>query len=163
MKCRCANIITMMCLTLVLIGFACDVATATEAVVGDGTPGSCIQEALQIAVNGGGTVTFDCGATATINVVEPILIGINSTVTIDGGGNRIIIDGKNSTRLFEVLSGALNLTGLTLVMESPVVMAGPSGVLANNLLSKIVPLPITMQPEMAEPSGLATRRLPTAQ
>jgi len=63
---------TMMCLTLVLIGFACDVTTATGAVVGDGTSGSCTEEALQIAVNGGGTVTFNCGSTATINVTTPI-------------------------------------------------------------------------------------------
>jgi hypothetical protein len=117
MKCRCTNIITMMCLTLVLIGFTCDVARATDAVVGDGTPASCTQEAFQIAVNNadGGTVTFKCGPTATINVTSPIVIGMNMTVTIDGGGNKITIDGGDASRLFQVNSnGDLTLKGLTL-------------------------------------------------
>ena len=115
MKCRCANIITMMCLTLVLIGFACDATTAAGAVVGDGTPESCTQDALQAMVTEAviitvnqekfKTITFDCGSEAkTINVTTRILVGTDPDVTtiIDGGGNRIIIDGGNSSRLFEV-------------------------------------------------------------
>ena len=116
MRYRCANIMTMMCLTLVLIGFACDVTTAAGAVVGEGTPESCTQEALQKAVDGGGTVTFDCGPTATISVTSPIYIG--AAVTIDGGGNRITLDAGGYSRLFVVnyvWNIKVTLRGLTLV------------------------------------------------
>ena len=43
-------------------------------VVGDGTPESCTEAALDTTLAGGGTVTFNCGGTATITVtsrVEP--------------------------------------------------------------------------------------------
>ena len=33
-----------------------------DVVVGDGSPASCTNEALQAAVSAGGNVTFDCGA-----------------------------------------------------------------------------------------------------
>jgi hypothetical protein len=35
------------------------------AVIGDGTPASCTQAALQTAANGGGTIVFNCGPSPT--------------------------------------------------------------------------------------------------
>jgi predicted outer membrane repeat protein len=104
---------TMMCMTLVLIGLVYDVKTAAGVDVGDGTLGSCTQDALQTAVTIGGTVTFKCGSTATINIITPIISA--TEVTIDGGGNKIAIDGGNTSSLFSVQSGSLTLIGLTLV------------------------------------------------
>jgi hypothetical protein len=51
------------------------VDTAGAAKVGDGTPASCTQAALQAAVDAGGVITFDCGpAPVTITMTQPILI-----------------------------------------------------------------------------------------
>jgi hypothetical protein len=100
-------------LALAMVGFASNITAA--AVVGSGTPESCTETALQNAVNdSGGTVTFNCGSAATINVTTPVQI--YSDVTIDGGGNKIIIDGGGSSRLFEVNTSGVPLTlrGLTL-------------------------------------------------
>jgi hypothetical protein len=41
----------------------------TDAVVGDGTPGSCTEAALRDALAAGGNITFDCGSgNVTIDV-----------------------------------------------------------------------------------------------
>jgi len=60
----------------VLLALALMRATSVLAagVVGDGTPESCTEAALDTTLAGGGTVTFNCGGTATITVtsrVEP--------------------------------------------------------------------------------------------
>lgn len=39
-------------------------------VVGDGTPGSCTEAALNTALVGGGTVTFNCGGPKTILITS---------------------------------------------------------------------------------------------
>ncbi len=90
---------------------------ANDAIVGNGTPASCTESALDTALNtvqttGGGTITFNCGGAATI-----IFSGykqIADTVTIDGGGT-ITLDGNNLTSFFQVLSdGVLRLENVTL-------------------------------------------------
>jgi hypothetical protein len=109
-----ANIRWTILLALTLIGFISNMALATDTVVGDGTPASCTQTALQTAVDGTGgqgTVTFDCGSTATIDVTSPISIA--SDVIIDGGGNKITIDGGDASRLFYA-TARLDLRWLTL-------------------------------------------------
>ncbi len=54
-------------------------------VVGDGTPGSCTEAALDAALAGGGSVTFNCGASPiTITVTSRKVIG--SDTSLDGGG-----------------------------------------------------------------------------
>jgi hypothetical protein len=62
-----------------------------DATVGDGTPGSCTRAALQTAINGGGLVTFNCGASPHTIVLDQTLnldmqsASASLTVTIDGG------------------------------------------------------------------------------
>ena len=54
-------------------------------VVGSGTSESCTEAALDVALAGGGTVTFNCGAeSVTITVTSEKTI--TSDTTVDGAG-----------------------------------------------------------------------------
>jgi predicted outer membrane repeat protein len=86
-------------------------------VVGDGTPESCTETALNAALAGGGTVTFDCGAspdTITVTFTETI----TEDTTIDGG-SLVTISGGDNVLVFNVLSSldtgvAFTLQNLTI-------------------------------------------------
>ncbi|MCB8947680.1 MAG: hypothetical protein H6653_06670 [Ardenticatenaceae bacterium] len=81
-------------------------------VVGSGTPGSCTEAALNTALSGGGSVSFNCGGSHTITLTSQKTI--NSNTTINGGG-QITLSGGNSTRLFYLQNGAnLTLQNITL-------------------------------------------------
>ena len=79
----------------------CGLAASGEAagVVGNGTPASCTEAALNTALAGGGTVTFNCGGGP---VVIPITTTktLTSTTTIDGAGQSVTLDGLGTTQLF---------------------------------------------------------------
>lgn len=96
-----------------LAALALNSAPAQAAgVVGNGTPGSCTEAALNTALAGGGVVTFNCGGPATIAVTSQKTIAINTS--IDGGGVITLTTGLTS-RLFMVnLPATLTLTGITL-------------------------------------------------
>ncbi len=81
-------------------------------VVGSGTPGSCTEAALDAALMGGGTVTFDCGPSpATITVSNSFTI---ATQTVVDGGGLIALDGGGPTGILMVNAGvSLTLTGIT--------------------------------------------------
>ena len=74
-------------------------------VVGDGTPVSCTETALQsavAAVNGaasGGTITFACGGEHTIALTRSVLV--TATMIIDGGGE-ITLSGGGAVRVIEL-------------------------------------------------------------
>ncbi|NJO06759.1 MAG: hypothetical protein HC876_15260 [Chloroflexaceae bacterium] len=85
---------------------------ANTNIVGNGTPGSCTENALRTAVQRGGTVTFSCGSNPhTITVSDDIVV--STTTIIDGGGTqqggRITISGGNRTRVFR-MENQKNLT-----------------------------------------------------
>ncbi len=81
-------------------------------IVGSGTPGSCTEAALNTALSGGGSVSFNCGGSHTITLTSQKTI--NSSTTIDGGG-QITLSGGGSTRLFNLQNGAsLTLQNITL-------------------------------------------------
>lgn len=83
-------------------------------VVGDGTPQSCTGAALAAALQGGGLVTFACGAEQTTVVVEAAVIGSGVSATVDGGG-RITLDAEQLRRHFLVLEGGeLTLRNISL-------------------------------------------------
>jgi len=74
-----------------------DVSNPTTT-VGNGTPASCTQVALQAAANTGGTIVFNCGPSATtITVSSPIvfrketILDGGGTVTLSGGGTSRIL------------------------------------------------------------------------
>jgi len=93
-------------------------------VVGTGTPASCDEAALDTALAGGGTVTFDCGASdATITVTNTKMISADTTID---GGNFITISGGDTVRVFEVASSgvALDLDNLTVTNGFDISLAG---------------------------------------
>ncbi|MCL4835705.1 MAG: hypothetical protein KJZ86_24925 [Caldilineaceae bacterium] len=87
-------------------------ASPTDAVVGDGTPTSCDASALEAALAGGGTVTFNCG-------LDPLTIAVNTMVIETGvrldGDNLITLWGEGLRQIFIVNQGAsLFLKNITL-------------------------------------------------
>jgi len=95
-------------------------------VVGNGTPGSCTETALNTAISGGGEVTFNCGANPHTILITSEKIIFSST-SLDGG-NLITLDGGGTTRLFSVNAvGALELHNITLSRG----FASPGGAINN--------------------------------
>jgi predicted outer membrane repeat protein len=85
-------------LVMGLLAFAVMPSTAAAGgVVGKGTSASCTEAALKAAVAGGGTVTFNCGSSATITLTNDVVV--SKDTVIDGGG-RVTISGNNVTRVF---------------------------------------------------------------
>jgi len=85
-------------LAMSLLAFAFTPSPAAAGgVVGTGSAGSCTEAALKAAVAGGGTVTFNCGSSATITLTNDVVV---STNTVIDGGSRITISGNNVTRVF---------------------------------------------------------------
>lgn len=77
-------------------------------VVGDGTPESCTEAALQNVLNSGGLVTFDCGGSEhTIAITTPRMI--TQTTTIDGGG-LITLDGGGVSIILQIVADVPLLT-----------------------------------------------------
>lgn len=75
------------------------------AVVGDGTPDSCTEAALHGAVatlnevEGGGTLTFDCGGPHTITLTSSVFVA--NTMILDGEG-QITLSGGGAVRVIEL-------------------------------------------------------------
>jgi hypothetical protein len=85
------------------------------ATIGDGTPASCSETALDTALNSGGDITFNCGSDPhTITVSSTKTVAADTTITLDGGG-LITLSGGDNVRIFAVeQGGTLTLTNLTL-------------------------------------------------
>jgi hypothetical protein len=90
------------------------VPARAEGVVGNGTPQSCTNSALQNALTGGGLVTFSCGpTTVTIAITTKVIEG-GATTIVDGRG-RVVLDTNGAMQHFLVLDeGDLSLRHLTL-------------------------------------------------
>jgi predicted outer membrane repeat protein len=93
-------------------------ALAADAVVGDGSPASCTEAALDSALttvgSGGGIITFDCGpAIHTIDLTNTKFLNLGD-VTINGNG-LIILNANNVDRHFFVGNGVtFRLQNITL-------------------------------------------------
>ena len=77
--------------------------SSPDHVVGTGAASSCTEAALRAAVTAGGTITFDCGGPATIDITTTIDLPLDKDVTVDGGGDIILDGGRasgNRTRIF---------------------------------------------------------------
>ena len=99
-----------------------DVSNPT-AVVGDGTPASCTQAALQTAATGGGTIVFNCGfAAATITLFSPITF--RKETVLDGGG-LVTLDGNHRTRIL-YFESAYDLKTPRLVVQRLIFRNGQS-------------------------------------
>jgi hypothetical protein len=97
--------------------------SAPTAVVGDGSPGSCTQAALQAAVAGGGIITFNCGALpATITLTAQITVDKD---TVIDGQSLITLDGNNATRIL-YLNSDYNTPTPRLTVQRMTLMNGNS-------------------------------------
>lgn len=85
-----------------------------QQTVGTGTPASCTEGALSLAVAATGVITFRCGpAPVTIELSAPLVFSKWDT-TLDGAGV-VTLSGRGATRVLRVLSGAsVELSGLTI-------------------------------------------------
>jgi len=71
-------------------------------VVGNGTPASCTEQALDAAVAKGGIVTFDCGpAKTTITVTAEVPVTKDTTVD---GANLVTLSGGGTSRIVHIMS-----------------------------------------------------------
>jgi hypothetical protein len=77
--------------------------SAPDAVVGDGTPGSCTAEALQAAAAVGGVIVFDCGAAGAQIEIASTIVFTQETV-LDGGG-LVTLSGGGTARILYLDSG----------------------------------------------------------
>ena len=106
---------------LMALAFGARPAHAGNAVVGNGTPASCTEAALQAALGaataGGGTVTFDCGQSAAtpVTILLSQRLALPNGVIIDGGDKEAIIlsagddpnaGAANGIGIFAVAAGA---------------------------------------------------------
>jgi hypothetical protein len=91
--------------------------TAAGQVVGDGTPGSCTEQAFRTLAEQGGMVRFNCGAApVTIDITETIQLRIDMDTIIDGGG-LITLDAGKLTRHFTFLGPNWMVTRTKVVLQ----------------------------------------------
>jgi predicted outer membrane repeat protein len=95
------NLTRTFCVVLFPLVAAVGVMLAAQAapvggVVGTGTSGSCTEAALRAKMAGGGTVSFNCGSSATILVLQSLVITQATTLN---GDNKITLTGGLATNL----------------------------------------------------------------
>ncbi|MBI3964809.1 MAG: Ig-like domain repeat protein [Chloroflexi bacterium] len=97
---------------IMLLSFPVQAAHAAGQ-VGDGTPESCTDAALDAALAGGGAVTFNCGPGPVVIVVRSTKV-VTGSVTVDGGG-LVTLSGGGRWQVLVVRAGAtLTLRRITL-------------------------------------------------
>ena len=110
---------------IIALAFFYPTPVAAAGVVGNGTPASCTEAALDAALADGGTITFHCG-----NGPHTIVLTKSRTIvdaTVVDGAHRITLSGGSTTRLFTVSAqGELTLRNLTLMAG-----AGETGAVYN--------------------------------
>lgn len=105
--------------TLPMFAYAMLVTTACfpsvargGGIVGNGTAASCTEAALDMALTGGGSVSFNCGGAATITVASTKII---SADTILDGGRLVAISGGDAVGIFAVNGGVtFTVEGITI-------------------------------------------------
>ncbi len=88
---------------------------SAAGVVGNGTPGSCTEAALNAALVGGGTVTFNCGGSPVVIPITAQKV-VSAATTVDGGNaDLVILDAGGVTRHFTTAQNIpLTVRNLTL-------------------------------------------------
>src|SRR4051812_31408010 len=117
--CRPVTRISGLALFLLLfnVHFWMPVLAATDSIVGNGSPGSCTEDALVTALTAGGNVTFNCGAaphTITLTSVKTLSVD----VSIDGN-DLITLSGGNSQGLFSVPKGNTVIVRRIKMIDAP--------------------------------------------
>lgn len=129
---------------------------ATSAVVGTGTEASCTFEALKAAVTGGGSISFDCGASpVSIAVTEELSVKADSI--IDGGG-KVTLDGGGKNRILDVGSNhSLSVRSLRFIggkaADSDDDATGIGGAVAGEWKSRVEVIDCTFEDNVASRGG----------
>ena len=76
-----------------------------DAVIGNGTPQSCTEAALDAAMLQGGLITFNCGGPVTIPVTQEKVVNRDNSGTIIDGNNQVTLDGRGKNRIFRTSGG----------------------------------------------------------
>ena len=98
---------------LALAGLPGGVRLAYADTVGNGTPESCTEAALDSALKNAGTIRFNCGAAPKVFVLTTEK-DIVDDMTIEGG-DLVILSGDDKTRIFRVEAGhRVTLNDITL-------------------------------------------------
>jgi hypothetical protein len=98
-------------------------------VVGTGTAESCTESALDVALAGGGLVTFDCGPGQAI--IEISTKTIASDTAIDGGGDIILSGGENRNKAFSVSQGVNFMVNRLTIADADNSKDGTGGGISN--------------------------------
>ncbi len=103
-------------IAVVVAGFSLAGPAQAAGVVGNGTSASCTEAALDAALAGGGTVTFNCGGVKTFTFTTEKVITQDTVIQGTPGFNfGLHFSGNAATRLFRVMAPAkLTLNDLTL-------------------------------------------------
>ncbi len=113
-------------LMIALLLFLKPTPALAGGVVGSGTPGSCTESALDSALAGGGSVTFNCGGAASI-LIQSVKV-ISQTTTIDGG-SQITLTGNLTTRLF---TNSATLTLQNIILDRAGSTGSDGGAITNS-------------------------------
>ncbi len=74
-----------------------------DAILGDGTPESCTEDALRNVLAGGGNIICDCGTDSlTVTITQELKVEKN---TVFDGGSVLTLDAQNNSRIFNVDEG----------------------------------------------------------
>jgi hypothetical protein len=78
---------------------------------------TCDEATLAAAVEGGGIITFDCGAPATITLTAPLKPPTTTATTIDGGGT-VTLDGGGTSRILSFNGGGYRTTSTVITLQN---------------------------------------------
>src|SRR5262245_3670981 len=98
---------------LVSVFALCAWSEAPAVVVGTGDPASCTQAALAAAIDAGGEVLFNCGASPIAIPINGLVITSQKAVTIDGQA-LISLDGGGENQIVNIFGGPGPLETITL-------------------------------------------------
>lgn len=142
---------TLMAGALVAAGLLATRARSVRAVsvVGDGTPQSCTEAALDAALALGGIIEFSCGpAPHTIPFTGQKSISVDTSIE---GGGKITLDGQDAHRLFVVTDGT-ELTLVSIVLTNGY-SSGDGGAISNSGTGTLILLNTTIRDSQAGASG----------
>ncbi len=130
---------TLLIASILIWGIVTSPVAWAAGVVGTGSPASCDTNDLQTAINGGGTVTFNCGDDPYTITANTYVIGEDTTIL---GENKITLDGENLRQLFIVDNGAtLTLKGIALLDGE----AASGGCIAVDIMGTLITSQVTFR------------------
>lgn len=123
--------IILISLMILILGAALPAPAHAAGVVGNGTPVSCTRAAIATALAGGGSVTFNCGASPITIPITATLETSAASVTIDGG-NLVTLQGVAGVRILRHFTFGFNAASTLTLRNIAFANASISGVGTNS-------------------------------